>query len=131
MRASAGTQRELVAMLDRFRTLVADKDFAILSEFGQDADVRIIGSEANESAEGPRQLEDFFKRIFARPSRYSWQWAKPSFSCSGDVAWLLADGEVIIRDDGGERRRPYRITGVLEKRDGKWLWLQFHGSEPA
>ena len=49
----------------------------------------------------------------------------------GDVAWLFASGEVVVTDHGADTRVPYRLTGVLERRNGAWKWRQFHGSEPA
>ena len=45
----------------------------------------------------------------------------------GDVAWLWLDGGLVL---DGRSHRPYRITGVLERRQGRWIWSLFHGSEP-
>lgn len=53
-------------------------------------------------------------------------------SRSGDVAWFSA-----LVDDLGEwdgkptGARDIRWTGVLEKREGKWVFVQMHGSQAA
>ena len=53
-------------------------------------------------------------------------------SRSGDVAWFSA-----LLDDLGEWDgkpigvRDIRWTGVLEKREGKWIFVQMHGSRAA
>jgi len=53
-------------------------------------------------------------------------------SRSGDVAWFSA-----MLDDLGEwdgkptGARDIRWTGVLEKRSGKWVFVQMHGSQAA
>ena len=52
-------------------------------------------------------------------------------SSVGDVAWLYAEGHVVISRDASEHRSPYRLTGVLERRAGTWRWRLFHGSEPV
>jgi ketosteroid isomerase-like protein len=52
-------------------------------------------------------------------------------SSVGDVAWLYAEGHVVISGDDSEQRSPYRLTGVLERMAGTWRWRLFHGSEPV
>ncbi len=53
-------------------------------------------------------------------------------SRSRDVAWFSA-----LLDDLGEwdgkpiGARDIRWTGVLEKREGKWVFVQMHGSQAA
>jgi hypothetical protein len=53
-------------------------------------------------------------------------------SRSGDVSWFSA-----MLDDLGEwdgkptGARDIRWTGVLEKRNGKWVFVQMHGSQAA
>lgn len=48
------------------------------------------------------------------------------------MAWCLAEGvEVLTRGEQRHQRVPYRISGVLQRRSDRWVWLQVHGSEPA
>ena len=52
------------------------------------------------------------------------------FSRSGDVAWFFADLDDVVSWEGKTSRfgEGLRWTGVLEKRDGHWLFVQMHAS---
>lgn len=115
--------------LARLGTLVFNRDSKVLSEFADDA--LLVGSEPGELAQGSNQLREFFKRIFARPVRFSWQWHRLRVSSEGELAWLFAEGEVVMVSDSGEKRAPYRLSGVLQWKSGEWVWRQFHGAEPS
>ncbi len=55
-----------------------------------------------------------------------------NLSRSGDVAWFTAALDDLSEWDGKPAgARDIRWTGVLEKRDGKWVFVQMHGSLPA
>ena len=82
-----------------------------------------MGSEADEVATGPDEIRHHLQRILARPVTYRWEWKSRKVSAAGSVAWLVADALA--------SGHPYRMTVVLEKRGGRWLVMQFHGSEPA
>ena len=122
---------EITAALHRFCALLAARDPAVIQEFAADADVLLVGSEAGEVAAGPDQIAEFFRAILAQPVTIAFEWRETRASVEGDQAWLFATGDVVVRSPDGERRGPYRLTGVLQRRDGKWLWKHFHGSEPA
>lgn len=122
---------EIRTALERFTRLVATKDPAILAEFTSDDDTFLLGSEAGESAAGRGELEAFFTRLFRRDVTFSWEWDRVDVSGAGDTAWLVADGTVVVSSAAGTQRSPYRITGVLQRHGGRWLWRQYHGSEPA
>ncbi len=52
-----------------------------------------------------------------------------NLSRSGDVAWFSATLDDLGEWDGKPvGARDIRWTGVLEKRDGKWVFVQMHGS---
>jgi ketosteroid isomerase-like protein len=133
MPADSDTERNVLAALHRFNLAVAGRDLTgVLALFAKDDDVVLVGSEAGGPALGPAAVEEFFRRIFDRPVHYSWRWHKVSVSAADKVAWVLADGEVLLRGgDEDSRQRPYRITGVLKCTGGVWRWQQFHGSEPT
>ena len=129
MQADAQTREEVLWTLGEFRAAVAQKRIeGVLSLFAPDADTVLIGSEAHELARGPIELRPFLETLFARPETVSWEWDDVSVSASGDVAWLWLQGAAVL---DGVSRLPYRITGVLERRQGRWLWMLFHGSEPS
>jgi uncharacterized protein (TIGR02246 family) len=132
MRADPKTEQEVLAVFDRFNEAVPARDLpATMALFAQEADVLLLASEAGEVAIGRGDVLRFFTRIFSRPVRYSWEWSRRGVSSAGDIAWVFAEGEVVVRGVEGEKRGPYRITGVLVRREGRWLLVQFHGSEPA
>jgi ketosteroid isomerase-like protein len=117
--------------MDRLNLLLSRHDPKIIQEFAPDSDVLLLGSDADELAIGHEQLADFFQKIVSLPVTLSWEWKQTKVSSLGNVAWIFAQGDIVVRSASGEKRSPYRLTGVLERQNGKWLWRQFHGSEPA
>jgi hypothetical protein len=116
--------------LTRFTTLLEHRDPALIDEFVDDPDVLVVGSEASEIEIGREQIAQMIKSLAAGPAvRFTWKQTRSG--SKDDVAWLFASGDAVIMDSGKETRLPYRLTGVLERRNGRWKWRQFHGSEPA
>ena len=129
MQADAQTREEILWTLGELRAAVSERRIeGVLSLFAPDADTTLIGSSAGEIARGPIGLRAFFERIFAAPQTVGWEWDDVSVSAAGDVAWLWLEGALVL---DGRSDRAYRITGVLERRSGRWLWTLFHGSEPS
>ncbi len=54
-------------------------------------------------------------------------------SHSGDVAWFFANLDDVVSWEGkvGRFGEGLRWTGVLEKRDGRWVFVQMHASLAA
>ena len=128
-RSARGTDDPLQA-LTRFTTLLEHRDPELIDEFVDDDDVMVVGSEASEIEIGREQIAQMLKTLAAGPAvRFTWKQTRSG--STGDVAWLFASGDAVIMDSGKETRLPYRLTGVLERRSGRWKWRQFHGSEPA
>jgi ketosteroid isomerase-like protein len=125
--AERGVRRALI----RLNQLLAGRDLAIVDEFARGEDTLLVGSLASDRARGRAELEAHFRRYFERPETFSLSWREVEVAVRGSVAWLHAEGELILRGDETERREPYRLTGVLELHAGKWLWRLFHGSQPA
>jgi hypothetical protein len=126
----AETRSHVLQALERFEAMVAARDPAILSEFADEADARLVGSEANEVATGPAELETLVRRFFELPVQIGWEWQSRDVSFVGNIAWIFAQGDAVLRGEGTEQRVPYRMTGVLERRGDTWRWRHFHGSEP-
>lgn len=123
----AGDPRDALA---RLTTLLEHRDPALIDEFADDPDIVVIGSEADEIEIGRDRIARMVKSLAAGPA-VRFEWTQTRSSSSGDVAWLFATGSVVVTDKGTSTRVPYRLTGVLERRNGTWKWRQFHGSEPA
>lgn len=129
MLADAETREEILVTLGELRAALSERRLeGLLTLFAPDADATLIGSSAGEVARGPMEMRPFVERIFASAQTVSWEWDDVSISARGDVAWLWLEGALVL---DGRSDRPYRITGVLERRQGRWLWTLFHGSEPS
>ena len=125
--AERGVRRALI----RLNELLSHRDMAIVGEFAADEDTVLVAPLAKDRARGRAQLERHFQDFFARPETLSFAWREVEVAVHGPVAWLHAEGEAVLHGDGGDRREPYCLTGVLEQHGGKWLWRLFHGSLPA
>ncbi len=129
MLADAETREEILVALGEFRAAVSERRLeGVLSLFAPDADATLIGSSVGEVARGPIEMRPFLKTAFEAPHSISWEWDDVSISSCGDVAWLWLEGALAF---DGRSDRAYRISGVLERRAGRWLWTLFHGSEPS
>jgi ketosteroid isomerase-like protein len=128
VQADAQTREEILWTLGELRAAVSERRIeGVLSLFAPDADTTLIGSSAGEIARGPIGLRAFLEQLFATGQTIGWEWDDVSVSARGDVAWLWLEGALVL---DGRSDRAYRITGVLERRSGRWLWTLFHGSEP-
>jgi len=129
MWADADDEKAIFAAVDRFLEAVAAKRLEeTLAAFSGDPDCALIGSEVGEEASGPAALRGFFVGMFARPATFSVAWRSRRASINGDTAWFSV--EVDARMSTSERSGPYRMTGVLVRRHGRWLWQLYHGGEP-
>ena len=93
----------------------------------------VFGSDAGEEAVGRGELLAFFTTICARSDTISWTWDLRTAEQLGDVAWFAASGTcVYTRPDGSSVTAAdlYRISGVLRRTQGRWLFALFNGSEP-
>lgn len=131
MLSDEAIRSQIHEVLQRFNNLVSTQNLQILAEFAPGDDTLLIGSESGEIASGNRELAAFFARIFTRDSIFSWEWDRIDISYAGDLAWFFADGRVVITNAKEQRKSAYRITGVLERHGERWLWRQYHGSEPV
>lgn len=131
MQPDAEVRSQVRQALERFNELVSTQNLQVLADFAPGDDLLLIGSEAGEVAIGRQELEAFFARIFAREVTFSWEWERIDISHAGDLAWIFADGQAVLTTAQEQRKTPYRITGVLERHGERWLWRQYHGSEPV
>lgn len=125
--AERGVRRTLI----RLNELLSARDFGIVDEFAPGEDTLLVGSLPDDRARGHHELEAHFRKYFEQAETITYAWREVEVSVRGAVAWLHAEGEVVRHGPDGDRRKPYRLTGVLEQHGGKWKWRLFHGSEPA
>jgi ketosteroid isomerase-like protein len=90
------------------------------------SDSQLIGIEAFKKFSERWKTPDF------RGTRFEFKQLRINFSRSGDVVWYST-----YLDDCGEfSGKEFCLedvfqTGVLEKRDGRWVHVQIHGSYPV
>jgi hypothetical protein len=87
---------------------------------------RVIGIDAFREFSQRWRTPDF------RGTRFKFKELKINFSRSGSVAWYSAYVDDCGIFEGNEDCVMDVVqTGVLEKRDGKWVHVQIHGSYPV
>jgi ketosteroid isomerase-like protein len=131
MYSNEAVRAQIRAALARFNDLVSTKNLQVIAEFAPEDEALLIGSDEGEIATGRQELEAFFERVFKREETFSWEWDRIDIWHAGDLAWFFADGRVVLTTAAEERKSPYRITGVLQRQGERWLWRQYHGSEPV
>jgi hypothetical protein len=128
MRPDPATEQALSSTVDRlFDSMAARQLEETLAAFIADESVALYGSEVSEVVIGQDALRDFFERLYAKPHGPRFTLKNPRWSVGDRVAWFTAEAEVRF---GDQVVTPYRLTGILEKSEGKWRWALFNGSEP-
>ena len=121
------TERTLIAMVSHMRSRSVDGFVGMFAE-----DAVLFGSEAGECAIGAAELRAFASRIFARPHTYGWTWQVMTARRAGRWIWFVAPATVVLHEaDGSEVPAPYRLSGVLEQKAGRWVFVLFNGGEPT
>jgi hypothetical protein len=123
----------VLAAIDAFGACLTAQDLSgTLALCADDPDVTVIPSEGVETHRGRTAVEAFFRRIYAAPKRYGWQWRDRWVFAQGPWASFVAIGDEFVDVAGAERRViPYCLTGTLVRRDGRWRFLLLHGSEES
>jgi hypothetical protein len=52
-------------------------------------------------------------------------------SASGNVVWTISDTVFNLRSQGQRLSLPVRVTSILERRNDRLVFMQFHASLPA
>ena len=93
----------------------------------------VFGSEVGEEAIGRQELRAFFTGFCEAPDTLSWTWEIRTSGHLGDVVWFAASGTCVVTKPDGRAitvADPYRISAVLRRTQGRWLFALFDGSEP-
>ncbi len=132
MKADVKTEAEVMTTLNRFIKAYQDKDLAgILKLFAPDPDVVFYGNGEDEKSIGIVGIREQAEHDWSQSAAVSLEIKWSSVSSAGAVAWLAADIEIHAGVGGIEMRLPARLTAVLEKRAGEWLFMQWHASVPT
>ncbi|MBV9413016.1 MAG: nuclear transport factor 2 family protein [Acidimicrobiia bacterium] len=116
-------------MLDALIQALVNRDLAgTLVCLSSRQEPAVVGSEAGEVAMGRDGVEGFFRRIYARPQPFRFDFPSRSWRVQGDVAWLTADGSVLEPTAADDKA--YRLTAVFVLEDGAWKLALWSGAEP-
>jgi uncharacterized protein (TIGR02246 family) len=130
VRPDGSSEAELIEVLDRFCSGFASRDVeAVFAVCAPDSDLVVVTSE-EPLLRGPTELRRFLDRYVDGPTTYSWEWDRHEVSMVGSAAWLLAEGTETATSEERVAQHRYRMTMVLERREGRWLVRQVHGSSP-
>ena len=131
VQADAKTDQEVKDFLTQYEAAYEKKDLgALMKLIAPGAEVVFFEADEKGRYVGPDQIkaayENSLKQVKSIKGEYKWT----SVGSKGDVAWFAT--EVLFNVDTGEDKFKQlgRWTGVLEKKDGKWLLLQSHFSFP-
>ncbi len=127
----SAAERGVRLALIRLNSLLSRRDTAVVDEFVAADDTLMIGAQAGDRAQGLAQIAESWRKFLEGPQSASFAWREVDVAVRGDVAWLHADGQLILKGEGGEQRHPYRLAGVLEPHGGRWKWRLFQGSQPV
>ena len=129
MDPAAIAERALCDLVDALRARDLER---VVDAFEPDG--VLFGSESGERAVGSAELRSLLASILARPWTVGWEWEARGVVAGrdNDVAWFVAPCVARLVSDDGERRLPYRLSGVLRRSgDGGWRFALFNGAEPA
>jgi len=130
----AGDRAEIQSVIESSITWALTKDTALLrSVFTQDGDLFIYNPGVMQPDIGFEPLEALWNQFWSsddfKATGFDLRDLRINLSRSGDVAWFSG-----VMDDMGEwQGEPAswlntRWTGVLERRDGRWVIVQQHFS---
>ncbi len=132
MKADAATVVAVKEMAKKMSDAYAAQDMSALkSIFSPDADVVLIGTDAEEERVGPAEIEAQARKDWSHTDAMSISYDWMSISAAGSVAWGAANAAFHLRREGHRRDVLARATFVLQKRGDAWLIAQAHISIAA
>ena len=124
---------EVLAAFDGlFEALLERSDAEEAMGLFTDGDVVFWGSGRAEQALGRRALAELFGQIAEIGDALTFDWGERQAHVRGDAAWVSAIGDYTYAPAGeSPSGGPYRLTAVFVRRNGRWLWHTYSGSEPV
>jgi len=96
-----------------------------------DPNVVLIGTGVDWKVVGFDKIKARAERDWAQSEASSSEYGWNSISRIGSVAFVAAEVTARAKIGGEESVFPWRLSAVLDNREGKWLLCQFHLSAPA
>jgi len=126
---------EVNIVVDQLKQMLETEDIDLLSKiFAHDADMVSFGTDAAERIVGWEALKELMQKQFAaiEDSKLTVKDQVIEVNKYGKTAWFseVVDWDVVAQGEPANLQG-LRFTGVLEKRNGKWVIVQFHASVPV
>lgn len=126
---------EVQLVLQRYVIANENKSVDLLKEvWAPDENIVIFGTDSDEKLMGWKQVKNTFLKQFENfeETYISVTDQNININCNGKTAWFSEILNYNYTTTEGDSRsfEGIRFTGVLEKRDGKWLIVQSHMSIP-
>jgi len=123
------------SVIDQFKQVWETEDMGLFSKImAHDADLVVYGSDAPEHWVGWEPLKESVEKMFPALENTKITVKEQSIKVhpSGNVAWFseVWDWDMVL-EGKAVRSEGQRLTGVLEKRNGNWVFVQFHNSVPV
>lgn len=96
-----------------------------------DPNVVLIGTGVDWKVVGFNEIKARAERDWTQSEASSFEFGWTSISRIGSVALVAAEVTARVKIEGEESVFPWRLSAVLDNREGKWLLCQFHLSAPA
>lgn len=87
-----------------------------------------IGTEPEEHIEGGENARDYYQRIIPNAADIAIEYEHLDVQGREDVAWFYTRQIWRLQWLGVPEELAVRLTGVLEKEDGTWKFVQIHAS---
>ena len=126
---------QVKSVLDQYFKVIETEDIELLSQLtAHDEDMVNFGTDAAERFVGWKSLKESFQKQCDAfdTAKISVRDRVIKISQSGTVAWYSVILDFKVKSHGKEISiEGVRSTGVLEKREGKWVFVQGHSSIPV
>lgn len=122
-------------VVDQLIQVLETEDVELLSKItAHDVDMVNFGTDVTERIVGWEALKELMQKQFAtsETSKLSVKDQVIKVHDSGKVAWFseIIDWDIISQGQA-VKLKGLRATGVLEKRNGNWVYIQLHYSVPV
>ncbi len=131
MKADQKINQEVTTSLKDMFEAYSKRDLeGYLAFWASDSDVFALGSGADERSFGVTQIAQSVKRDWTQAEKAQASLGEVAVSAAGNIAWFVTDVTIEGVIGGQKLCMDWRVTGVFEKREGKWLMMQMHLSRP-
>ena len=131
--AEAQAQQEISDLLNRYARAYERKDVeTIMAMIAPGPNTVFVYPGPGGLYVGKSNIKTVYERDFAKFVSATIDSTSVSIEARGKVAWFASEWVATLDMGDGEVTIPARWTAVLEKRNGKWLFVQSHFSyEPV